>query len=311
MSLLYWLESVRNPFLDTVMQLITYLGEELLFIVIALVVFWCIDKREGYYLLFVGFFGTILNQFLKLFYRIPRPWVKDPNFTIVESARSEATGYSFPSGHTQNAVGTLGGIARWNRHKGVRILFVILALLVAFSRMYLGVHTPMDVGVSLILGAVLVFAFYPIVRKACQSPKHMWILLGSMILVAFAYVLYANLADFSAVSGEELDNIYHGQKNGYSLLGALAGFAVAYPLERRYVRFSEKAPLAIQAFKLIFGLLGLLAIKEGLKLLFSAVGFDWLGTNAIRYCAVVLYAGFLWPMIFKKLNALCSRRNHT
>ena len=72
MALLYWLESIRIPFLDTLMQIFTYLGDEILFIVIALAVFWCVDKREGYYLLFVGFFGTILNQFLKLLYRIPR-----------------------------------------------------------------------------------------------------------------------------------------------------------------------------------------------------------------------------------------------
>ena len=48
----------------------------------------------------VGFFGTLVNQFLKLVCRVPRPWVRDPNFTIVEAARADATGYSFPSGHT-------------------------------------------------------------------------------------------------------------------------------------------------------------------------------------------------------------------
>ena len=92
MSVLYWLESIRNPFLDALMQFFTFFGEELLFIVLALTVFWCVDKREGYYLLFVGFFGTILNQFLKLLYRIPRPWVRDPDFRPVDSAVSGATG---------------------------------------------------------------------------------------------------------------------------------------------------------------------------------------------------------------------------
>ena len=111
MSFLYWLESIRCPFLDAVMQAFTCFGEELAFLLLALTIFWCVSKEEGYYLLFVGFFGTVLNQFLKLLCRIPRPWVRDPSFTIVESARSGAGGYSFPSGHTQNAVGTLGGIA--------------------------------------------------------------------------------------------------------------------------------------------------------------------------------------------------------
>ena len=92
MSVLYWLESIRNPFLDALMQFFTYFGEELLFIVLALAVFWCVDKREGYYLLFVGFVGTILNQFLKLLCHIPRPWVKDPSFQPVKSALGGATG---------------------------------------------------------------------------------------------------------------------------------------------------------------------------------------------------------------------------
>ena len=99
MTLLYWLESVRNPFLNVLMQFFTFFGEELVFMVIALAIFWCMDKREGYYLLFVGFFGTILNQFLKLLFHVPRPWVRDPNFRCVESAKGSATG--LPSSKTR------------------------------------------------------------------------------------------------------------------------------------------------------------------------------------------------------------------
>ena len=106
MGLLYALESIRTPVLDKIMSVITLLGGELFFMVIAVAVFWCVSKREGYYLMIVGFFGTVINQFLKILCCVPRPWVKDPGFTIVESARAEATGYSFPSGRTQNAVAT-------------------------------------------------------------------------------------------------------------------------------------------------------------------------------------------------------------
>ncbi len=117
MSFLYWLESIRCPFLDAVMQAFTCFGEELAFLLLALTIFWCVSKEEGYYLLFVGFFGTVLNQFLKLLCRIPRP-VRDPSHRSWRAqARSGAGGYSFPSGHTQNAVGTLGGIARWHKIK--------------------------------------------------------------------------------------------------------------------------------------------------------------------------------------------------
>lgn len=99
MELLYWFESIRNPALNIIMSLVTHLGEETFFMVGALFMFWCVDKRRGYYLLSVGFAGVLLNQWLKIVCRVPRPWVKDPNFTIVGSAKAGAAGYSFPSGH--------------------------------------------------------------------------------------------------------------------------------------------------------------------------------------------------------------------
>ena len=92
MELLYLLEKLRLPGLNEFMLLITRLGEETAFLAIALVVFWCVDKRRGYFLMAVGFAGTIINQFLKLCFRVPRPWVLDEGFTILEQAREAATG---------------------------------------------------------------------------------------------------------------------------------------------------------------------------------------------------------------------------
>lgn len=99
MELLYWFESIRTPVLDTVMSLVTRLGEETFFMIAALFVFWCWDKRRGYYLLAVGFAGTLASQWLKIACRVPRPWVIDPDFTIVESAREAATGYKIGRAH--------------------------------------------------------------------------------------------------------------------------------------------------------------------------------------------------------------------
>ena len=77
MNLLYALESVRTPFWDAVFSAVTHLGEETVFMVAAILIFWCVSKQEGYYLLLMGFFGTVVNQFLKLLFRIPRPWVRE------------------------------------------------------------------------------------------------------------------------------------------------------------------------------------------------------------------------------------------
>ena len=96
MEFLYFLESLRNGVLDAIFSFLTLFGEETVFMAVGMIVFWCVDKYKGYFLLLVGFAGTVANQFLKMLCRVPRPWVKDPDFTIVESAREAATGYSFP-----------------------------------------------------------------------------------------------------------------------------------------------------------------------------------------------------------------------
>ena len=128
MEFLYLLEKIRMPWLNTLMLLITRLGEETFFLVIAMVVFWCVDKYKGYFLLSVGFIGTLMNQFLKLLFRIPRPWVIDKNFTILEQAREAAGGYSFPSGHTQSAVGTFGSVAATTKNKWILLQMIFTFL---------------------------------------------------------------------------------------------------------------------------------------------------------------------------------------
>ena len=133
MGLLYLLEKIRFPLLNDLMLLITRLGEETAFLVLALIVFWCVDKRRGYYVMAVGFMGTMINQVLKLAFAVPRPWDLDPNFTILEKAREAASGYSFPSGHTSTAVGTFGAIAATEKRRWIRIVCISLAVLVGFS----------------------------------------------------------------------------------------------------------------------------------------------------------------------------------
>ena len=190
MGFLRLLESVRVPALDTLFSGITYFGDELAFLALALLLFWCVDKRTGYYVFVVGLFGTLANQFLKITCRIPRPWVLDPDFTIVEAARAAATGDSFPSGHTQNAVGTFGAIALQTKQRWVRWACIALVLLVPVSRMYLGVHTPLDVGVAFLMALALLAALYPVFRSGEKTQKAMPYLLAAGIVLAGLFVLY-------------------------------------------------------------------------------------------------------------------------
>ena len=294
MELLYVLEGLRTPVGDAFFSLITHLGEETLFIVAGLLVFWCIDKWEGYYLLSVGLTGTVINQFLKLWFRVPRPWVKDPDFTIVESARAEATGYSFPSGHTQSSVGVFGSAARWHRQKVVRLICILLCVLVPLSRMYLGVHTPADVGVSVVVALALVFGLYPVIRKAVDSPKTMRMLLTCMVALAAGYLAFVTLYTFPA--DVDVDNLSHGAKNAYTMLGCMLGVWAVYEVDSCWTKFDTKAPLLGQICKLALGLGLLLAIKAGAKAPLQALFANDYLADGLRYFLLVVFAGCVWPL---------------
>lgn len=285
------------------MQFFTLFGEELLFMVLALAVYWCVSKEEGYYLLFVGFLGTIVNQFLKLLFRIPRPWVRDPNFTIVESARSGATGYSFPSGHTQNAVGTMTSIALITRKKWIRGIAIALIILVPLSRMYLGVHTLLDVGVSFVMALALAFALRPVMRRADETPARMnWILL-IMLGITLAYLTFVSFYPFPADT--DAHNLYSGTKNAYTLLGCLVGLILAKQIDDRFTRFEVGAVWWAQLLKVGLGMLCLLAIKSGLKAPLLAILPEHAAT-AVRYGLMVFFAGAVWPLTFGFFGRLGS-----
>lgn len=308
MSFLYFLEGLRNPVCDFLFSIITLCGEETVFMAIGLIVFWCFSKSQGYYLLCTGFVGTVLNQFLKITCRVLRPWDKDPNFTIVESARKAATGYSFPSGHTQSAVGLFGGVARANKQKWLRIAAIAICVLVPLSRMYLGVHTPADVLVSTGIALVLIFAGYPLFMKAAKSPKLMYTILISLAAIMAAYLVFVNCYQFPADTDPH--NLEEAIKNGFTLMGCALGFIVVYTVDIKWTKFDTKAVWWVQIIKIVVGLGLVLATKELLKLPLNAIipQFENTWSRLIRYFMVAIVGGVLWPMCFQALNKLPKKK---
>ena len=305
MGFLRFLEGLRNPVCDFFFSLITHLGEETIFMAAAICVFWCFSKKDGYYLLSVGFIGTVLNQFLKLLFRIPRPWVLDKNFTIVESARAEATGYSFPSGHTQCAAGLWGGIARSAKKRAVQIGGTALALLVGFSRMYLGVHTPLDVLVSLGIALVVIFALYFVVYQGFDKPKRIYVACGVLLVATLANLLFVSLYPFPA----DVDpvNLANGQKTAWQMLALAIGVCIIYPLDRHYIKFETKAVWWAQILKLAIGVGLVLAVRVGLKAPLNALFGVNVGAG-VRYFLIVLVAGILWPLTFQFWSKLGQKQ---
>ena len=304
MQVLEMLAPMRTPFVEQLFGLITRLGEETVAILVICTLFWCVNKRLGYGIGISFFLSGLLVQGLKIGFRVERPWVRDPDFQPAASALEHATGYSFPSGHTQAATSIFVSFGLGVRKQVLRILLFSVPVLVAFSRMVLGVHTPQDVLVSLALSAgVSVLVMRVMLRPEPDSAEDA----GSgkdmrkpgILSVAVACIS-AGLMVFAAVLHRAgvMDAQYLA--DSYKIAGSGIGFAMGYFLERRFVLFAvqTKKPW-MQWVKVVLGIGGLLALQQGLKGVLGAEA----GANAIRYCLMILWALAVWPLLFKRLFA--------
>ena len=261
MQFLYWIESWRQPFLDQLMLLVTELGGAAIFVVVALSVYWCVDKYLAYYMLSAGLAGMLTNQFLKLSCAVPRPWELDAQFGIVEAARADATGYSWPSGHTQNAVTLFLAPAIYMRRRLLYILALVGVLLVGCSRIYLGVHTPFDVLGALLVGAAVVGGLAVWLLPLPQRARRCFMLWAGLLLLSVVFLLYIELFPHERASAQEL---VLAAENAWLLVGMLSGLLIGAVLEQRYVHFSTQACLWLQIVKTVPGLLLVVLILKGL-----------------------------------------------
>jgi membrane-associated phospholipid phosphatase len=305
MDFLRFLEGIRTPAGDAIMSALTHLGGETFFLALVLVIYWCVNKRLGYRMLVAAYAGIVCNQFLKLAFRIPRPWALDPNFTIVEAARAGATGYSFPSGHTTNITAIGITLFLHVKRRWQRVLCLLAVALVAFSRMYLGVHTPLDVCAALLITAVIVVAINRLFDVVEKQSGLMYAVLGGVLLLSVAYLMYAGLWKFP--SDVDIANLESGRAAACTMLGATLGFILGYYLDSSRIKFSENAPLPAQIIKIIAGLGIIIVIKTLLKSPLNAA-FGLYAGQAIRYCIIAVFASAIWPMSFRPIANMFHKR---
>lgn len=296
MSFLWFLSEIRTPFLNELMQFATYFGQELIIIAVICALYWCVDKRFAYLLGFTYFTAGLGVQALKITFRIPRPWVLDPNFSAVESAVPAATGYSFPSGHTQGATALFFPLALKSRKILIKILCIFIFLIVGFSRMYLGCHTPKDVLASMVLTLIvstIIWHFQSFLLDNTEYLKQIAVILAALSLAVAAYA-------FTLKHQGVIEAKY--ALDCCKAAGAGLGFSVGWYLERTKLNFdTHTESLATQFIKLFVGLGIALILKTSFSFLF---GSSILAKMA-QYFILVLWVLVIYPFIFSKK----TRRN--
>lgn len=270
----------------------TSFGEELVLISLFAVIYWCINKKLAYRIAFSYFLSGAAVQGLKIHFRIERPWVLDPKFKPVEQVMDTATGYSFPSGHTQSSTSLYSSIAFHFRKRAVCIGAFILIAAVMLSRMYLGCHTPKDVLVSFAVTIVISGAVSFVFDNFNST------LLTDILVSVLVFTLSAALFGYSYYlvgTGATTDVL---AMDCFKAAGAGAGFAVGWFIEKHYIRFNPKnSHLWLQILKVVIGLAGALIIKSGLKLILG----NTMLSNTVRYFFVILWIAVGFPLIIKKL----------
>lgn len=282
-----WFQSFSNDFLTFFFNRISSLGEGEMYIVIIGFVYWTYNKKFGEFLGITLALTSVINNSLKEIFDAPRPFTEYPD--RVDNLRHKtSTGNSFPSGHTQVFSTFLYGAAFYLKKKWIFILVSFLVLLMMMSRLYLGVHYLEDVLVAALLGLTLGFVFYHYYEKIYNNQF--------LLHKIYVIVMIISLPITLILGSEDLFKAY----------GMLTGIMLAVMYEKKYVNFSLDTTKAKKALRLLLGILLMLGLQTGLKLLYSPFIVD--GTylfdvfTSIRYLLLTFIGIGLYPKAFKKFN---------
>jgi membrane-associated phospholipid phosphatase len=279
-------------------------------VMIPVFVYWTIDKMKGLYVLASYCLCCGFNAAVKLTACVYRPWIRDPRVIPAGDSIRTATGYSFPSGHTATAGPIYGGLAAayWPRRKVFPVVFTALLLATAFSRNYLGVHTPQDVLVALLESALALLATAKVFSYLEKHPEKENVFLLAMFVFGWIGIAYITFKHYPMdyVDGRLLVDPQKMMNDGYGDLALTIAFPVARFIEKRWIGFT---PAGLKAGGLLVGVSGLVPLYFMIQYLRGALdsllGSHW-GHFSHNFI-LVLYCIALYPLLIKAVAGFCRR----
>ncbi|MGN0302073.1 MAG: phosphatase PAP2 family protein [Anaerotardibacter sp.] len=300
------LQQLRDQVPDAVNTFFFYVSElagGMLPVFIVAVIFWCVDKRAGYFVT-LGYAGSsFLNQTIKNIACVYRPWILDARVAPLPEALPDATGYSFPSGHTSSIAGFCGAVAIWFRKRKVVVAaMIVFILLVGFSRNWLGCHTPQDVLVGLLVSAIFLTGSVLVVRYLEKHPEKDVMLCVGACVVAFVALLFISLRSYPLdyVEGVLLVDPWEMQTDCFKITGAFVGFCVAWIIERRFIHFENATSMKARVFRFVFGCVVLGAAYGLLSVVLSTL--DAHAHKFIEYFMLTIAVIVVVPACIKALE---------
>ncbi len=288
LELVLALQAAGNGLFDALAQGLHALGGDIFFLIVLTLIYWCLDRRLGARLLFVLLFAGILNGLLKLAFATPRP------FQVSDAVRMlvEQDGYGMPSGHVMLAVAVWGYLALALRRRWLTLLVGVYVLLMAWARMYAGVHYPQDVIGGALFGLLALGAFVwlearvPPLWARLKAPARL-ALVGLVVLWGFVFL-------FSDDDGTALVGILAGVGLGAALLPGALGYSAAGSPAQRAARYALGIAVTLVLFLGLRALLGALALEPGVDAVLRLA----------RYALVGIWAYALYPLVAQRAGLL-------
>ena len=299
--------------LNSFFAFITMIAVDYYIMLPGLILFWAVNKRAG--AIGLGSYGLSCYGIagLKSVFCVYRPWIRSSELQPLPEVMSGATGYSFPSGHSGSVGGMYGGlICAYRKHKGLCALFWVMIGLTMFSRLYVGVHTPQDVLVGLLVGlasAVLVLLAERFVQR---HEKLDWVIVAVATVMCAALLPYIYFKNYPMdyVDGKLLVDPIKMTVGGFKDPGRFFGVVLGWYVERRYIHFNQAGTTMQKVIRCFAGAL--------LFIFYWTVVVDPIG-NAVGIGIVHFFlqasAPFLfmtvYPLVFKSIENRAKRREET
>ena len=304
---LLWLQNLReasNNVLTPFMQGVSDFAVGSLLLV-PIFIYWCINKRNGLFVIASYGLSEFINAVVKLTACVYRPWIRDARIIPAGNAIQSAVGYSFPSGHTMAAAPTYGALGVLGRKKSFLIPLICgLAILTTMlSRNYLGVHTPQDVGVGMILGLFSVYiASKTFAYLGKHSEKENYFICAGLLLCVIA-LIYINFKSYPMdyIDGKLIVDPKKMFPDSFGDIGYFAGVLAGRYIEKNFVKFSSTG---LNFKGILFAVIGLV-IYELIHQYFrvyirQCLGSDW--GNLVAKFLMSFFAVAVWPIVLKKFK---------
>lgn len=158
------IQAHSNKILDAFFSTVVYLSSTKALILYIIIAYFLVkNKKYIYRLIVVVATSAAVNIILKNIIKRPRPYVQ--YLDVIGRYTKSGGGYSFPSGHSQ-MVSTLAFFIIFNtKSKLIKFISLLVIVIVAFSRMYFGLHFITDVIAGAVIGFVINYIFYLLWKK--------------------------------------------------------------------------------------------------------------------------------------------------